>query len=243
MRLPAGALDIAATPFRSDEELLLLVRARREEPASTDSPALARMAQFVETMPDAVVITDSAGAVLMANPAFVRLSQQPDEIALRGRPLPELLLDANGGWGRVMARTRSAGIVSNAELEVGSASGLPQTLQVTAALMTEGEQACLGFVLRQVRHASQQTAGDDVLAGLLDQVGRVPLADLLVEVAQRAERQLIANALLRTAGRRDAAADALGMSVEALELRMQRHGLAVSGAHDRGDHNPSNSIN
>lgn len=230
VRSPAGALDISATPFRADEAQLLLVRARREDAASADSLALARMAEFVETTPDAVVITDSAGAILMANPAFLRLAHQANELALRGRPLSELLLDADGGWAQMIARVRSAGIVSSASLEVGSPSGEPQTVQVTAALMTEGEQACLGFILRPGGPAMPlRTAGDDVLAGLLDQVGQVPLAELLVEVAHRAERQLIANALLRSGGRRDAAAEALGMTSEALGLRMQRHGLSGLG--------------
>ncbi|MDC6168931.1 PAS domain-containing protein [Paucibacter sp. XJ19-41] len=230
VRGPAGALDVSATPFRADEAQLILVRARREDAASADSLALARMAEFVETTPDAVVITDSAGAVLMANPAFLRLAHQANELALRGRALSELLLDADGGWAQVIERVRSTGIVASASLEVGSPSGDPQTVQVTAALMTEGEQACLGFILRPGRPAvSLQATGDDVLAGLLDQVGQVPLADLLVEVAHRAERQLIASALLRSGGRRDAAAEALGMTSEALGLRMQRHGLSGLG--------------
>ncbi len=230
VRAPAGALDISATPFRADEAQLILVRARREDAVSADSLALARMAEFVETTPDAVVITDSAGAILMANPAFLRLAHQANELALRGRPMSELLLDADGGWAQMIARVRSAGIVSSASLEVGSPNGEPQTVQVTAALMTDGEQACLGFILRPGGPAMPlRTAGDDVLAGLLDQVGQVPLADLLVEVAHRAERQLIANALLRSSGRRDVAAEALGMTSEALGLRMQRHGLSGLG--------------
>jgi transcriptional regulator PpsR len=242
VRTPAGALDISATPFRADQSQLILVRARREDAASADSLALSRMAEFVESTPDAVVITDSSGAVLMANPAFLRLAHQTDELALRGRALSELLLDADGGWDRVIAGVRSSGIVASAALEVGSPTGEPQTVQVTAALMTEGEQACLGFILRAGRQPMLHAAGDDVLAGLFDQVGQVPLADLLAEVAQRAERQLIANALLRTGGRRDAAAEALGMTSEALGLRMQRHGLSGLGYPLGGD-GPSHLIN
>eukprot|EP01035_Chromulina_nebulosa_P038890 gene38890-52530_t len=70
--------------------------------------------------PDAVVITDSAGAILMANPAFVRLARQTDEAQVRGKPLPQLLFDAHGGWARLIARTCTHGIVPNAVLEVGT---------------------------------------------------------------------------------------------------------------------------
>ena len=227
----AGVLDISATPFRVDDQQQILLRARRDEAVggAQDSLALSRMAEFVETTPDAVVITDSCGGILMANPAFLRLTRQTDESRLRGQALPDLLLDAGGAWSRLVARVRSAGMVSNAALEVGSLSGNPQSVRVSAALMAEGEQACLGFVLRPGHRLPAHLAGDDVLAGLLDQVGRVPLADLLVEVAHRAERQLIESALLRTGGQRAAAADALGMTAEALELRIQRHGLSGLG--------------
>ncbi|MCF8203428.1 MAG: hypothetical protein K9J82_00005, partial [Methylotenera sp.] len=124
---------------------------------------------------------------------------------------------------------RSVGMVSNLALDVGAQDGSRQRVRAAAALMAEGEQACLGFVLRPDHRLPEHLAGDDVLAGLLDQVGRVPLADLLVEVAHRAERQLIASALLRVAGQIDVAAEALGMTPEALALRMQRHGLAGLG--------------
>lgn len=228
--LPA-ALDIAATPFSVDGRRQLMLRARRDpgRAGPGDGLALSRMAEFVETTPDAVVITDSAGGILMANPAFLRLARQNEESQLRSRALPELLFDPSGAWAQFVATVRSAGMVTNVVLEVGTLDGTRQRVRASAALMAEGEQVCLGFVLRPDHRLPAHLEGDDVLAGLLDQVGRVPLADLLVEVAHRAERQLIANALLRVGGQRDVAAEALGMTPEALELRMQRHGLTGLG--------------
>lgn len=228
--LPA-ALDIAATPFTAEGRRQLMLRARRDpgRAAGADSLALSRMAEFVETTPDAVVITDSAGGILMANPAFLRLARQGEEAQLRSRPLPELLFDPTGAWAQLVAQVRSAGMVSNLSLEVGALDGTRQRVRASAALMAEGEQTCLGFVLRPDHRLPAHLAGDDVLAGLLDQVGRVPLADLLVEVAHRAERQLIASALSRVGGRIEVAAQALGMTPEALSLRLERHGLSRLG--------------
>lgn len=232
VRAPAtpGVLDISATPFRAGDQQQMLLRARREEAAgAADNLVLSRMAEFVETTPDAVVITDAAGAILMANPAFLRLMGQGDELRLRGQALPALLRDGGGSWSRLVARVQGAGMVSNQPLEVGLPDGSSQSVRVSAARMPEGDTACLGFILRPSHRLPAHLAGDDVLAGLLDQVGRVPLADLLVEVAHRAERQLIESALLRTGGQRAATAHALGMTPEALELRIQRHGLSGLG--------------
>ena len=236
----AGAIDISATPFRVDDVQQILVRARRDEGPSgaQDTLALSRMAEFVETTPDAVVITDSSGGILMANPAFLRLTRQSDESRLRGQSLPGLLIDTDGTWQRLVERVCSAGMVSNAALTVSAFGGSAQGVRVSAALMAESEQSCLGFILRPGHSLPAHLAGDDVLAGLLDQVGRVPLADLLVEVAYRAERQLIESALLRTGGQRAVAADALGMTPEALELRIQRHGLSGLGYSADGSGTP-----
>lgn len=229
----AGPLDISATPFRLGDQQRILLRARRDEAqaGAADSLALSRMAEFVETTADAVVITDATGGILMANPAFLRLARQPDESKLRGQALPALLLDADGdgGWARLIAQAHAAGMLTNLPMAVGSLDGKLHPVQVTVALMAESEQACLGFTLVSDHRLPAHLAGDDVLAGLLDQIGRVPLADLLVEVAYRAERQLIESALLRTGGLCAAAADALGMTTEALELRIQRHGLSGRG--------------
>lgn len=226
-----SALDVAATPFSLDGRRQLMVRARRAGAAGAgdaDGLVLSRMAEFVETSPDAVVITDSAGGILMANPAFVRLARQSEEAQFRGRSLPELLCDTSGAWAGLVARVLGSGMVSNLALEVAARDGSRQRVRVSASLMAEGEQACLGFVLRADHQLPAHLAGDDVLAGLLDQVGRVPLADLLVEVAHRAERQLIASALLRVGGQLELAAEALGMTPEALALRVERHGLSGS---------------
>jgi len=222
-------LDIFATPFRVDEQHQLLLRIRREERGEVDSESASRMAEFVMTTPDAVVITNTVGSILMVNPAFLRMTRLSDEQQLRSRALPDLLFDANGHWSRLIACVLREGLVTGASLDVGSPKGPPQTVQVTAALMTEGEQAALGFILRPGHRLPAHQAGADVLLGLLEQVGHVPLADLLVEVAQRAERQLIVSALLRTGGQCAAAADALGMSAEVLALRIQRHGLSAFG--------------
>lgn len=254
VRAAAGepALDISATPFRAGDQHQMLVRARRDTLFDADSRAMARMAEFVELTPDAVVITDSAGAILMANPAFLRLARQTDEAQVRGKPLPQLLFDAHGGWARLIARTCTHGIVPNAMLEVGTAEtrlgsaarGHTLSVQVAAALMPEGEQTCLGFLLRPHLAARVAPAAAELIDDLLDQVGRVPLADLLAEVGHRAERLLIGEALVRTGGVPGVAADALGLTPEALALRMKRHRLAAPGPDDTDDGSqPPRTIN
>jgi hypothetical protein len=181
-----------------------------------------------------VAITDSAGRILMANRAFAVLVGQRSEEALRGLDLPELLGDGDGLWRALVARTRAQGIVPRAPITVRLGSRAAVAVETTATLLTEGEQECLGFTLRPT-DALAVPAIDPVqligqgLAELAEQLGRVPLAALLAEIHTLAEKQLIANALLRAGGGVPLAAQMLGISPRALERRLRRHRIDLPG--------------
>ncbi len=84
---PAWA--VSATPFTVGEQRQLLVRLHQQEQAeSSDDPA-ALIRTLVESTPDAVVVTDSAGRILLANPAFVSLVGEGSEARLRSQRLTE----------------------------------------------------------------------------------------------------------------------------------------------------------
>ena len=224
------ALDISATPFRASARQHILVRARLDEHGDASGALTPAVSEFVESTPDAVVITDSAGRILMANPAFVALVRQPEEARLTGRPLPAMVGDGGGRWSALVEQARAQGIVARVALDVCPAGALPVAVDATAALMTEGEQACLGFTLRLAERAPALPSPDELLSGLIDlagQIGQLPLAELLAEAGQRAEKHLIATALLRAGGQPSAAAALLGLTAEALNLRLLHHDLAA----------------
>lgn len=221
-----GALDVAATPFRHDDVRLLMLRLRRDESATGGSAALDMMAEFVQSTPDAVVMTDSAGRIQMANPAFLHLAGCSAESQVLGRTLPTVLGEAEGEWAGLIHRANTAGIATRVRIRLSAAGQPPRWHEATATLMTEGEQACLGFTLRPVGPAA--LAPDALFPDLADiagRVGQVPLPDLMAEVARRAERLLILLALQRAEGGRAVAAELLGLSPTDLADRLQAHGL------------------
>lgn len=241
-----GSADMSATPFRVGDTQQLLVRARRDDSASGAAGVSTAAAEFVEQTPDAVVITDSSGGILFANRAFLTLAGQQHESALKGRLLPELLGDADGRWHALLLRTRAMGIVPRVPLTVRVAGGESVAVDATSTLLTEGEQESVGFTLRPVTHTALMPMSpvDDLFNGLMDlssQLGRVPLTDLLAEITHRAERHLIESALGRAAGQVPIAAEMLGITPEALVLRLRRHALSAQ-AHGRHDGLPQ-SIN
>ena len=233
---PPLPVDISATPFRAEATLLLLVRVRSAEAMAERHGSGSRLADFVERLPDAVVITDSAGRVLMANPAFSALCAELGgghaSVAplIIGRRLGELLGDATQQLAGVMADARRVGIADQRPMAVSGPGGVRLEVELSAALLAEGDQECLGMTLRRLHHRPAPVplqVGE--LASAIDrlaaQVGVVSLSELLQETCDLAERHLIEAALARTDGERPRAAALLGIGQEQLQQRMQHHGL------------------
>jgi transcriptional regulator PpsR len=238
----AALVDVSATPFRATadgaSQLLLLVRLRCTERRGSDSAR--RLADFVEHTPDAVVITDSSGRLQIANPAFLALCPPGvHETQFQGRTLADLLGDPGHRLAALVADVRRNGIATQVRAPIGALRGVRSAAQaleveVSAALLAEGDQECIGFILR--RHLPQQTPALQPVDGLAaaiesleDQLGRVSLPELMQEATHLAERHLICTALERSRGHAATAADWLGITPESLALRLARHGLLAAG--------------
>jgi transcriptional regulator PpsR len=226
---PAGdgaAVEVSATPFRADRQLLLLVRARPAGP--TEEQRL--LADLVEHGTDAVAVTDAAGRVLAANAAFRALRVVPAQgdstPAVEGEPIDGWLGDAAGGLRRVLAQARQGGLASHLRLDRPGAA----PLAVQAVLLPDGDQERIGFTLSVIEPAgapSLRRATDlaTEIAGLGAQVGHRALPQLMRAASSLVERHLIETALQQQGGDAEKAAATLAISRDSLDLRMRRLGL------------------
>lgn len=226
---PAGdgvAVEVSATPFRADRQLLLLVRARPAGP--TQEQRL--LADLVEQSADAVAVTDGSGRVLAANAAFRALRPEPQDAAgapaVEGQAIDEWLGDAAGDLQRLLVQARRCGLGSHLRLDrPGDAP-----LAVEAVLLPEGDQERIGFTFSvsgpasapSLRQAADLAAE---IAGLGSQVGHQALPQLMRVAGNLAERHLIEIALQQKGGDAEAAAALLAISRDSLDLRMRRLGL------------------
>jgi transcriptional regulator PpsR len=242
-----GAIDVSATPFRSDTTPLLLVRARSVSSIDDLPAASGRLSRFVARTPDAVVITDALGRVQVANPAFLSLCERPgpgpgDSIpltsevtdGLRGRALTDLLGDAQQAVSRLLSETRRVGIVEQHRITVGADPAWEVAVEASAALLSDGGQDGIGLTFRRLEQRSGVVSpAVDALAASIDrlasQLGLVLLPDLLQEASDLTERHLIMAALARTEHEHLQAAQLLGISAEALWERIVYHGLTECG--------------
>lgn len=216
-------VNISATPLRSPETMLLMVRAHAVDSAEA-APDHLRLASLVERLPDAVVIADSSGHVRMANAAFISLAAARDEASLLGRSLADWVVP-DKGFGAVLSAARHGGIVPS--FSATTWSGTP--VECAAVLLPDGDQECIGFTIRRSEEAA--TAGN-ALAALVEvltvQMGTLDLPNLMREVAEHAERHFVRTALDRSGGRTSEAARLLGITENALQAGVQRLNIGSS---------------
>lgn len=225
-------IELTATPVRGDGTLMLLVRARLANNPQNAPDHHRQLANLVERTRDAVVITDASGRILMANPAFMGLCQLQSEAQARGHSLGEWLGQAELAW--LLSTVQNDGMATRTSASAHNNQGHRLALEVSATLLPDGDQECIGFTLRSA--VSQTPDTPDAFADLAraierlgTQVGQVQLTDLLIEASKIAERHIIKTAVAKTTGDIAAAATLLGIERDSLVLRLYRVGLSHPG--------------
>jgi transcriptional regulator PpsR len=231
-----GVVSISAAPFRSEGALQLLVRARAADPPPRGGAAAdATIAELVERIPDGVVITDAAGRVLTANPAFVALCRADDEAQVKGLPLAHWLGESDHDQASILAQVSRHGIAPQVSTAFRAGDGTAFDVELSAALLDDAEQQTIGFTIRRLAQRSPiaPPALDELsraVQQLSVQLGQLPLPGLLRQATELAERHFIVAAVERAGRDLGRAAAVLGVSRRSLELRLQRHGLLAGDA-------------
>lgn len=242
----AAAIDISATSFRAGDTMLLLVRARAAAAAS-DSTSDRRLTEFVEHTPDAVTITDSSGRVMMANPAFAALCRLPADGQVVGQNVVELLGDPQNKLRSILAEARHDGIAERREAVVGRHDALRTEVEISATLLAEGDQECVGLTLRRIDQRTRPPItrlGELAIAitDLAAQMGAKTLPEMLQDVTGLAERHLIDAALSRTQGDGAETARLLGISADYLSLRMRALDMPTAAVSDDESGGPATPV-
>ncbi len=225
-----ASASVSATPFRSHDDLMLLVRARIEDQSSPDDRADSALADLMERTPDAVLITDLSGRLMMANPAFLSLVGIEHEALARGRWLGDWLGRPGRGLAELLSDVQSHGILTRTATTVRGDRTEPTDVEVSAALLPEGDQECVGFTMRPLPASNgpldaQSATLARSIVHVLAQLGQVPMNELMHQGAALIERSLLAAALERAGGDRQGAAELLGIRTTALSDGLRRHGL------------------
>lgn len=160
-----ASTSVVATPFRADDAMRLLVRMRAIDAPGTSGALSQTLARLVDDASDGVVVTDSSGRIQIANPAFVALLGVHSEAELRGRPLMNWINLADQPLAALVAKVRRDGIARRIESWVRHGTAQSSQVDISAALLTEGDQECIGFTIRALPRtgippAFEANAGD-----------------------------------------------------------------------------------
>jgi transcriptional regulator PpsR len=239
MQGSAAFASVAATPFRADDAMRLLVRVREAEPAFTAATLNKTLARLVDDASDGVVVTDSSGRIQVANPAFLALVQLPSEAGAKGQPLMGWLGMAEQPLAELVPAVRREGLVRHLGAWLKRAGGPAIRVDISAALLTEGDQECIGFTIHPSADAAGARAGTllthtlrDGIEALCSELGVLGLPAMLREATALAERHFVQLALSRSGGDLTAAAGLLGMTRDSLVRLQDRFQAPTRGQPD-----------
>ncbi len=235
-RLADGGAElwVSGSMFRQESGSMLLLRLSRVAPDGvvlSQPSAHSLLVKLLQSSPDCMVITDLDGSVVMANDSFVQLVQLASEDQVRGESLGRWLGRTGVELNVLIATLRQRGSVRLFPTTLRSDQGTPNDVEISAAMVSEGEQSCMGFTIRDVsrRLNNDARAAKELprsVGQLSELVGRVPMKDIVGETTDLIEQLCIEAALELTRDNRAAAAEMLGLSRQSLYVKLRRYGLS-----------------
>ena len=229
---------VAVSLFRQEQSSHFLLRLVPKA-AQADSAGMANAKQILtdvmESAPDAFVVTDLSGQVLTANRAFLQLAQVSNEDLVRGESLERWLGRAGVDLSVLISNLRQRDVVRLFATRMRGDYGSTTDVEISAVAVTTGEKRCLGFTIRDVGlRLNNETKPSKVLprstGQMTEQVGRVPLKDIVRETTDLIEQLCIEAALELTGDNRASAAEMLGLSRQSLYVKLRRFGMSDASA-------------
>ena len=218
--------SVTATPFRVMDSQQLLVRIRTTEQLGSSANLGATLARLVDSASDGVAVTDVDGAVLVANPAFLKLVQASTEGSVRGRPLSDWLNLPNEPFAELLARVGREGMTGYVPSQMLALDAIVKPVEVAATLLSEIDPPCIGFSIRLVPSAEGAIAVtvepmQAAVKVLCDQVGSAALPELMRRASDMLQRNFIRMAMERAGADLNKAATMLGINRQQLDILNQ----------------------
>lgn len=230
-----GEMRVSASLFRQEKTAHLLVRVSPLDTArgTSESSGQSALLKLIESAPDAFVVTDLDGLIMTANHAFIDLAQLATETQVRGQSLERWLGRTGVDLNVLITNLRQRGAVRLFATVMRGEYGASTEVEISGVAVTEGEQPCLGFTIRDVSRrlaAEVRTTGAGremprSVGQMTELVGRVPLKDIVRDTTDLIEQLCIEAALELTHDNRASAAEMLGLSRQSLYVKLRRFNI------------------
>ncbi len=218
---------VRATLAASPPDAGFLLQLSHYASGITARPDAVSLENLIERLPDSFVLMDPDGIVLRANRAFFDLVQAVAPGSVIGQPLTRWLQHPGADAGVLIANVQRHRIVRSFSTTLQGELGTSVEVEISAAGNRDVKPQQIGASLRDVsrRQAIQTEPLLGPLVKLADQIGHVPLLQLVRDTGGLIERHYIEGALGRVNGNRTAAAELLGLSRQSLYAKLSRYGM------------------
>jgi transcriptional regulator PpsR len=225
-----AAVDVVATLFSFGRASHMLIKLIGEDGAAFRLPRHAQLAKLVDSAPEAFVVTDTAGVILAANPAFLEIAQVPTRDAVEGHALDRWIGRPGAEFASAEMLIKQEGGIRFFETSARGNLGDVVEVEMSGVMVADAVPQCMGFVIRSTGgrlkgDVAVRSALPEAVEQMRDLVGRVPLKDLVRETTDIIERMCIEAALEITNDNRASAAEILGLSRQSLYVKLRRYGL------------------
>jgi transcriptional regulator PpsR len=227
----AREFAVSASLFREERASFFLIRLSAADANQLAGPPTqqSKVLEIVASAPEGFVVTDLDGRVLFTNRAFLDLVQLATEEQARNESLERWLGRPGVDFNLLTAQLREHGSLRLFATQLRGEYGSNSDVEICAVSVTDGEEPCLGFTIRDVGQRvtfDRQISGDKPrsMAQLTELVGRVPLKDLVRESTDMIEKLCIEAALEITGDNRASAAELVCQAAPLWLGRIDSHG-------------------
>ncbi len=227
---------VRASLATGEAEPVFLLHLAPAAPALPPRREAASVEDLLQRLPDGFTLVDPEGLIRHANRAFLDLVQVAAPAAVIGQPIGRWLSRPGADAGVLMANVRRHGTVRSFTTTLQGDLGSEAEVEISAAGDLESGPRFIGLLLRDVSRRLPGTPVPPAVDGLLgplvkltEQIGRVPLLQLVRETSDLIERHCIERALVQAKGNRTATAELLGLSRQSLYAKLNRYSIGIWG--------------
>jgi len=222
-----AALHMSA--FREDRATRLIVRVIAARAPSAPSER-SKLFETLELLPDGLVLVDADQRIVAANQAFFDMAKFAGKSQAKGASLGDYLGRSGTDLNVLFSTLKNHGVVRNYATRLRDVFGGEEIVEVSAVAAPAGGSMLYGLSIRNVsrRLRSGNRISEQLpqsVEQVTQQVGRVPLRDIVRESTELIEKLCIEAALEITDHNRASAAEMLGLSRQGLYSKLKRSGI------------------
>lgn len=210
----------------NDAHYLVRILADKVERPTQEAGAQSSILQIIARLPDGFVTIDADRKIVMANDAFVQMTQLGAESQIKGEPIDRWLGRVGVDVDVLIANLREHGALRRYQTVVRGEYGAHTLVEVSGV----SAQPYIGLAIHQVPAElplplATIRALPHPIEQLTELVGRAPLKEVVRHTTDIIERMCIEAALSLTGDNRASAAELLGLSRQSLYVKLRRYGI------------------